>query len=89
MAIMEVAMIVHKSFYTGQCPEWGARWAKRSVSDGSASFLLFVRVVLPESSQEGQSGRSPGGWHKNLLQSALSLCRMVLRGVERPAAPPY
>jgi hypothetical protein len=60
----------------------GVRWTKRSVSDGSASFLLFVRVVLPESAQEAPSGRSPGGQHKNLLQFPVSLCRMVLRGLE-------
>src|SRR5438876_3166251 len=34
-------------------------WTKHSRSDGSASFLLFVRTVLPHRDPEAPSGRAP------------------------------
>ena len=50
-------------FYTGQSFNQVVRSTKRSVSDGSASFLLFVRVVLLENTLEVSSGRTSGGRH--------------------------
>src|ERR1017187_10509281 len=51
-----------KRLYTGQSFNEVLRWTKRSVFGGSASFLLFVRVVLPESAPEAPSGWSAGHW---------------------------
>src|SRR6266704_2245677 len=55
------ASVGHMSFYTGQSFSEVIRKMKRSVSLDGPSFLLFVRLVLPESAQEASSGRDPGG----------------------------
>src|ERR1019366_8328112 len=52
-----------KSLYTGQSSNEVLRWTKRSVFGGWASFLLFVRVVLPESAPKSPVWPEPGGWH--------------------------
>src|ERR1019366_1814559 len=35
-----------------------------------ALFLLFVRVVLPESAHEPPTGGSPGGWHSVVARTS-------------------
>jgi hypothetical protein len=66
------ALLLRNPLRTSKRP--GSRFIPANPSMGSSvrrrtlrpvdrpSFLLFVRVVLPESGQEGQSGRSPGDW---------------------------
>jgi hypothetical protein len=77
---------------TGQSFNEVLHWTKRSVSGGWAPFLFFVRVVLPERPKKPRlagARRWALNRRKNRLLSAVSLCRMVLRGLECRAAPPH
>src|ERR1035437_2712634 len=51
-------------------------------------FFSFELSYLKAAKKANLAG-APEIGYKNLLRSALSLCRMVLRGLERPAAPPH
>jgi hypothetical protein len=57
------------------------------------SFFFSFEFSLLESTRDTSSGRDSGGvvtsCRTNLLLAALSLCRMVLRGLELLAAPPH
>src|ERR1035437_1797939 len=78
-----------KSFYTGQCSEWGhpldealiVRWI------GLHFFFSFELSYL-NAPRKPRLDVAPVARHEKLLLYAVSLCRMVVCGPERPAAPP-
>src|ERR1035437_7432227 len=82
-------VVGRKSFYTGQCPEWGhpldealiVRWI------GLHFFFSFELSYL-RAPRKPRLDVAPVARHENLLLYAVSLCRMVVCGPERPAAPP-
>jgi hypothetical protein len=60
------------------------------VSDGWASFLFSLELsylAVPKKARLAEPWRFGDQLSQNLLLSALSLCRMVLHGLESLAAP--
>jgi hypothetical protein len=84
--------VYESAFICGQCFLEVVSWTKHSGSNGQASFLLFVRTVLPSEAPEAPSGRGSRGWRSNfpkyLLQSLPSLYTMIVRRLVWLTAPP-
>jgi hypothetical protein len=91
--IRNTAIVADKPIKTGQSFIQLVQWRKHSGSDGlvlvfSFSFetVLSERALKPHlAGSRGRVARS----HKNLLHCPLSLCKMIVRGLEGLAASPY